>query len=201
MRATQMWAMLPFRVLVCRGVGAAVEGDLTVSASDLLATLVEAPALGGASTLAEAATLDETPGLAGLTRRDRQWHWPLPPVGVPAVERVPVAEVLRVAQAASRTMRAAAAEGVAGRAIGERALRDALLDHVPILVSGPAGEHVGVPQRVVQALVRMGFVQSGGPDPTHSETSVTVRSSRAWIGLDGSYGSAWFRATSPLHLS
>ena len=94
------------------------------------------------------------------TRRDAQWRWPLPPVRSRQVEALPVAELRRIAEAAAGTLRTASEQGVAGRAVGQRALRDALLDHVAVLVTpdGPPAAPVEVPQRLVQAVVRMGFL-------------------------------------------
>jgi hypothetical protein len=71
---------------------------------------------------------------------------------------------------------------------------------VPIEVTGEGGERVDVPQRMVQAVVRMGFL---GPSEaiTASNNMVTVRLATGWIGLDASYGSAWYRPSSPLRLA
>jgi len=89
--------------------------------------------------------------------------------------------------------------------VGERVVRDALLDHVPIVVTGAAGERVEVPQRLVQAVVRMGFLRPSGPSSPDAEQTerhqiVTVRLAGSWVGLAASYGSAWYRPTSSLHL-
>jgi hypothetical protein len=156
----ELWARLPFEVLVGRGVPGSVPGDVTVPAQALLA----GPDLPAA--------------------RDAAWRWTLPPVPGRVVERLPAAEVLRLDRAAAATMRTAAAEGIGGRAVGSRALRDALLDHVPIVVQS-GGERFEVPQRLVQALVRMGF-----PAP---DSSVEVHAAGAWTGLVAAYGSAWYR--------
>jgi hypothetical protein len=182
--SAQLWAMLPFRVLVTRPLSVLAETDMTVSAADLLAKL-------GSD--------------AGLARRDAAWLWPLPPSRTRVVEAIPAAEVVRLAAAASRTLRTAAAEGVAGRAVGERVVRDALLDHVSIVVTTDDGERIDVPQRVVQAVVRMGFLGkvTHGDDlatNTAGSRSVTVRLAIGWIGLDALHGSAWYRPISPLRL-
>lgn len=181
-RRLELWAMLPFRVLVTRAVplGPASTEDQTVEAAALLATLADASA-------------------PPPRRQDHRWRWPLPPSRGQAVESLPAAEVARVAEAASQTLRVAVTQGVGGRAVGERVIRDALLDHVPIVVTGAHGERVEVPQRLVQAMVRMGFL---GPSEsiTASDNTVTVRLAARWIGIDGSYGSAWYRPSSPLRL-
>lgn len=178
----ELWAMLPFGVLVARSVPAA-EGvqDRTVEAAGLLDALRD-------------------PAAGWPPSRDDRWRWPLPPSRGRIIERLPAAEVARVAEAASRTLRTAAVEGVGGRAIGERAVRDALLDHVPIVVAEEGGETVNVPQRLVQAVVRMGFLGASAT-VTSSDNLVTVRLATGWIGLDGSYGSAWYRPSSPLRLA
>jgi hypothetical protein len=184
----EMWAMLPFSVLAVRRVRTPLDADSTVGAAELLDTLG-----------------DDFP--PSIRRRDEAWRWPLPPGRGEAVERIPATEIAAVAQAASRTLRVAVAEGVGGRRLGERMVRDALLDHVAIVATG-ADLRVEVPQRLVQAVVRMGFVRTlVEPDQniedrvTQSESIVTVRSVGGWIGLDGSYGSAWYRPTSPLRFA
>jgi hypothetical protein len=63
-------------------------------------------------------------------------------------------------------------------------VRDALLDHVPIVVEAGA-DRVEVPQRLVQAVVRMGFIRPEG--------RVVVRRAGAWVGLAGEFGAAWHR--------
>jgi hypothetical protein len=174
----EMWARLPFDVLVVRTLGVAVGSDATVEASALL------------SGLADGAT---------PPRRDAEWRWPLPPSRGRVIETVPAAEIVRIAAAASTTLRAAADSGVGGRPIGERALRDALLDHVPIVVTGPDGERVDVSQRLVQAVVRMGFL--GPSEMTLGEESVAVRVAGTWVGLAAAYGSAWYRRKSPMQVT
>jgi hypothetical protein len=121
------------------------------------------------------------------------------------VESVPAIDVARVAEAAARTLREAAEKGVGGRRVGERVLRDALLDHVPIVVTDPDGARIDVPQRLVQAVARMGFL--GAPVAeradvvTFGDNLITVRLVTGWIGLGTSRGSAWYRPSSPLRLS
>jgi hypothetical protein len=159
-----LWARLPFEVLVTRGVRAVLDRDLTVRADELLAAVER----GGGWP-------------AGL---DVAWRWPLPPTSGRVVESVPAAEVSRLAAAAAATAHSAMRDGVRGRAIGRRMLRDALLDHVPILVADGA-EQVPVSQRLVQAVHRMGFLT---PDP------VEVRRARGWVGLAAGFGAAWHRA-------
>jgi hypothetical protein len=166
----QLWAPLPWGVLVGRTVPGGPGSDATVSA----AALFEEVARGGANL---------------PPRRDADWRWPLPPAGGGrVVESVPAAEIRRVASAAAGTLRAATAEGVGGRAVGQRALRDALLDHVPIVVSDDADSSVDVSQRLIQAVVRMGFL---GPPESDSDVDIDIRVSGRWTGLAAPYGVAW----------
>jgi hypothetical protein len=108
------------------------------------------------------------------------------------VEKIPAADVLRVGAAAARTLRTASAEGVGGRPVGSRMLRDALLDHEPIVVTMEGGRRIPVSQRLVQAVIRMGFVGEGQGD------FVDVRISGPWTALACAYGSAWHRVAGSL---
>ncbi|MEV0718029.1 hypothetical protein [Asanoa sp. NPDC050611] len=168
---TQLWAPLPWGVLVGRAISGVAGVDATVSA----AALFEEVARGG-------------PNLP--PRRDADWRWPLPPLaGGRVVESIPAAEIRRVAAAAAGTLRTATREGVGGRAVGQRALRDALLDHVPIVVStGAEQATVDVSQRLIQAVVRMGFL---GPPDADPAPAIDVRTSGRWTGLAAPYGVAW----------
>jgi hypothetical protein len=162
----ELWARLPFAVLVTRGVAGSVPADVTVSGK----ALFRSEALPAA--------------------RNTDWRWSLPPLPGRVVERLPAEDVLRLDEAAAATVRTAAVEGVGGRAVGSRALRDALLDHVPVVVQTDEGERFEVTQRLVQAVVRMAFPVPG--------STVDVHVAGAWVGLVAAYGSAWYR--SPLLL-
>jgi len=177
---TALWARLPWSVVVSRLVAGAGPGDATVPAAGLLAELER-----GGDRLPE--------------RRDADWRWPLPPDRESRVlERIPAAELLRIAESAAGALRAASAGGVSGRAVGERLVRDALLDHVAIEVTdearGPRAR-VEVSQRLVQAVVRMGFL--GHPDRAASHR-VLVRTAGRWVGLSAPYGSAWLLRSNQL---
>ncbi|WP_406072338.1 hypothetical protein [Micromonospora sp. NBC_01638] len=181
-----LWARLPWQVLVVRTVaGGPADGpaeDVTVAAAELLAEL-------------------EHGGAALPTRRDAQWRWPLPSVHSRQVEALPVAELRRIADAAAGTLRTASEQGVAGRAVGQRALRDALLDHVAVRVTpdGAPASPVEVPQRLVQGVVRMGFLGAAdGPVAGHDEPAVQVRVAGRWVGLVGPYGAAWLQKATDL---
>jgi hypothetical protein len=167
---TALWARLPWEVMVTRSVPGVADGDVTVRAADLLAVLARA-------------------GTELPARRDELWRWPLPPPRAEVLEQVPVGAVREIGAAAKETVRAAAQRGVGGRPVGDRAVRDALLDHVAIKVTAePAGDPVEVPQRLVQAVIRMGFL--GGVPATEP---VRVLRSGSWVGLAGAYGTAWLR--------
>ncbi|MEV0326640.1 hypothetical protein AB0H63_09340 [Micromonospora echinospora] len=173
---TTLWARLPWGVLVCRTVAGPGPGDATVSAADLLAELGR-------------------DGTDLPVRRDAQWRWPLPSAAGRVVETIPAGELRRLADAAAGTLRAAATHGVAGRAVGQRAVRDALLDHVAVVVTGAAGERVEVSQRLVQGVVRMGFL---GPAGATVAEGVQVRLANRWTGLVAPYGVVWSQKVADL---
>ncbi|HET8683511.1 MAG TPA: hypothetical protein VFM54_16820 [Micromonosporaceae bacterium] len=181
-----LWARLPWGALVTRTVDGVFAEDATVAVGDLLAVL----AAGGEALPA---------------RRDSGWRWPLPPVPGTAVESVPAATVRALGSAAERALRTAAGgpgarsrPGGTGRVVGERAVRDALLDHVPIMVeatdaqrgAGPVVGRVAVPQRLVQAVVRMGFL---GPSDLPVRVLVAGRPASRFVGLAAEYGTAWYQ--------
>jgi hypothetical protein len=172
---TALWAQLPWDVLVTREVAGEGPEDATVSAADLLAVLA-----GGGDRLPE--------------RRDAQWRWPLPPAAGETVESVAGAELSRLAAAAAGTLREVSAGGLGGRQVGQRAVRDALLDHVALVVTPPGGEPVEVSQRLVQAISRMGFLGPEGADVPDTRVRVAGR----WVGLSAPYGVAWLQAVSKL---
>ena len=178
-RTVALWSRLPFEVLVSRGVRGSVPGDVTVGAQELSAAL-DGPL---------------------PPSRDADWRWSLPPQPGRVVERVPVAEMLRLDAAAAATVRTASVEGVGGRAVGSRVLRDALLDHVPIVVTTATGERFDVPQRLIQAVVRMGFLGRTGLACDGAVSNfVDVRVAGSWVGLACAYGVAWYRGRPPLLL-
>jgi hypothetical protein len=172
---TALWARLPWDVLVTREVAGPGPGDVTVSAAELLAVLGR----GG----------DELPA-----RRDADWRWPLPPSGGTVVETVAATELVRVAGAAAGTLREVTAGGLGGRAVGQRAVRDALLDHVALVVTPAGGAPVEVTQRLVQAVLRMGFLGSADVDGPETRVCVAGR----WVGLSALYGVAWRQSVKEL---
>ncbi len=167
---TALWAVLPWGVLVTRKVAGPGPGDATVPAADLLAALAR-----------------ESPELPA--RRDADWRWPLPPARSIAVETVAATELTRLAEAAAVTLREVTAGGLAGRAVGQRAVRDALLDHVALVVTRDEGAPVEVSQRLVQAVSRMGFLGPADPEGPAARVCVAGR----WVGLSAPYGVAWLQ--------
>jgi hypothetical protein len=171
--------------MVTRWVRASLAEDVTVRATDLLR------ALDG-----------ELP-----PRHDAQWRWPVPRGVEHVVERLPVAEVRRLGAAAESTLRAAVASGVNGRPVGERVLRDALLDHVPVVVITDDGTRYEVPQRLVQAVARMGFLGTagggtggtGGTGGAAGDVEVRVAAG-GWVGLAGPFGTGWHKPSAGLDL-
>ena len=124
-------------------------------------------------------------------RPDSDWRVALPPVASErVVEVVPAAVIRSAAEAAAQTLREVASGGLRGRAVGQRVVRDALLDHVVITGrSDDDGSEFAVSQRLVQAIVRMRLLPAD---------NVEVLVAGPWTGLGTSLGSAWYRASSPL---
>lgn len=172
-RRAALWAPLPFGVLVTRTVRAVAPVAAVVAAADLLAVLVE--------------------GAAGLpVTQDLRWRWALPPHGGSLVETVPATELTRLAAAAADTLRSASMRPD----LAQRPIRDALLDHVALVVTRTAPmpadpaipSRVEVPQRLVQAVTRMGFIGHGAIIP---EDCAQVRVAARWVALAAPYGTAW----------
>ncbi|WP_250009474.1 hypothetical protein [Actinoplanes sp. M2I2] len=170
-----LWGKLPWDVLVTREVAGHGPDDATVAAGELLTVLA-----GGGGELP--------------TRRDADWRWPLPPPGGETVEVISGAELSRLAEAAAGTLREVSSGGLAGRSVGQRAVRDALLDHVALVATAPGGRPVEVSQRLVQAISRMGFLGPGGAGAPDTR----IRVAGTWVGLSAPYGVAWLQAVRKL---
>ncbi|WP_018351334.1 hypothetical protein [Longispora albida] len=153
------WARLPIDVLVTRKIETTPG---VYQAGELLASL------------------DGTPLPPS---RDHDWRGALPGGPGRVLESIPAAELRGIAEAAASTMRSA------NPAIGERRVRDALLEHVAISVTAADGEAAEVPLRLVLGLARMGFAGEG---------AVLVLRSGPWTGLRGEHGTAWYRPSLPL---
>lgn len=171
-RGAEMWARVPWNVLVTRTAGE-LSVDRTVSATAWLS--------GGGDP-------------AALPSLDDRWRVGLPPPAAPVVETIPAGVLRRLAEAAAATLEETVSQGLNGRAVGSRMLRDALLDHVPIVVTTDDNQkEIRVPQRLVQAIARMGFL-GDDEDPTE------VRAAGAWIGICTAQGSAWWQASVAMSL-
>lgn len=165
-----LWGHLPFDVLATRTVTGRLPEDLTVRAGELLAAL---------------------PDGALPTRRDAEWRGALPPTGsaageLPLIESVPADALRAIAGSAARTL-----EQAVGQGTGERRIRDAILDHVAITLSGDGHPEVAVPTRVITGLARMGFL---------GDDAVRFRAGRGWLRAQATYGEVWFRRAAGLAL-
>jgi hypothetical protein len=122
----------------------------------------------------------------GTARDAALWRTSLPPGTGRVVETVPASTVVKIAEAAAATLRE-----MAGKA-GERAIRDALLDHVAIQgESDVDGEPFAVSQRLIQGLVRMNFAGA---------SNVEVLKTGPWTGLSTTGGQVWQRADTGLSI-
>jgi hypothetical protein len=164
--AVALWGRVPWGVLVTRTVPGSIGSDTSVGAGALLRSLTE-----GDGSLPPA--------------RDRDWRWALPPGPGTPVEALPAGEVHRLGVAAAETLAAAR-----GR-VGERMLRDTLLEHVPIVVTVGARQ-IQVRQGLVQAALRMAFINTDG------KGEVIVRITGSWVGLGAKYGSVWVQTAPSL---
>ncbi len=167
--AIELWGRVPWGVLVTRVVPGQPVPDTSVGAAALLNSLTQGDG--------------ELP-----SARDRDWRWALPPGPGRVVETLPAEEVRRLGTAAAETLSAAR-----GR-VGERMLRDALLDHVPIVVTVEQNK-IEIRQSLIQALLRMAFI---GTDGRHV---VTVRITATWVGLGAEHGSVWLQSRPSLAIN
>jgi hypothetical protein len=152
-RGGRLWAALPIGVLAVRDAGPDAPADGVYRAGDL--------ATGTAAAQPAAA-----------------WRGRLPQQPWEAVEAVPAAAIADIDRKAAQALRERRGQG-----IGDRRLRDAMLDHVALRIEHEGGTaHVEV--RLVAALCRMGFL---GND------AVRVLKAGRRIGLAATYGAVWER--------
>ncbi|MEU6859453.1 hypothetical protein AB0B28_11360 [Glycomyces sp. NPDC046736] len=153
-REGRLWAALPIGVLAVREAAAGPEAlpEGVYRAADLAAGAAE-------------------------PRPAAAWRGRLPQQPWDTVETVPAALVADLDRKA-----AAALTERRGQGIGDRRLRDALLDHVALHVEGEDGGDVEF--RLVAALCRMGFL---GAEP------VRVLKSGRRMGLAATFGAVWDR--------
>jgi hypothetical protein len=171
-----LWANLPWRVLATTVLSGTTQTDRTVSAAALLHIL------------------NRPDHPLRLDRRDADWRWALPPANKVRIrDRVAAPDLRQVGAAAAKTLTDVKAGGIRGRAVGARAVRDALLDHVSITVTTDDGE-LAIGQRLIQGVLRMGFLGNRAPE-------VVVLTAGAWLGLAGPHGTVWQRATRTLAIT
>lgn len=122
----------------------------------------------------------------GTARDASLWRTSLPPSNGRVVETLPASSLVKIAAAAAATLRE-----MAGKA-GERAIRDALLDHVAIQgQSDVDGEPFAVQQRLIQGLVRMNLA---------GDSDVDVIKAGPWTGLSSIDGQVWQRSETGLSI-
>jgi hypothetical protein len=173
----ELWARVPWGVLVTRFTD---RGALGAEAQRAEAELLDV-------TVRASAWLNRADGnLMALPRLDAAWGAALPSSAGRVRETIEDGVIRSLAEAAADTLRAAAEGALGARSVGERAIRDALLDHVPIVVESD-GERIEVTQRLIQAVVRMGFL---GRD----SSAVRIRTIGPWVGISAAYGAAWRRS-------
>src|SRR5262249_17371286 len=161
-----LWGRVPWGVLVTRVAVAPSTVDITYGAAELLDAL--------------------SAGRGEPSARDAGWRWPVPAGEGEPMGSVPAGELVRLGAAApapGRGRRGGTVRAGHGR-VGERVLRDAVLDHVGIVVES-AGQRIEIRQRLVQAALRMAFVAADDVE------NVTVRTGRGWVGLAARHGAVW----------
>ncbi|SDD20575.1 hypothetical protein [Glycomyces harbinensis] len=152
-RDGRLWAALPFGALAVRDAGEPVPPEGVHRAGDLAAGAIAA-------------------------RPAAAWRGRLPQRPWETVETVPAADIADIDRKAAAALRERRGQG-----IGDRRLRDAMLDHVALLVEH-GDEAWPVEVRLVAALCRMGFLAD---DPVR-----VLRAGRR-VGLAATYGTVWDR--------
>lgn len=107
-----------------------------------------------------------------------EWRGRLPQRPWEVVETVPAADIAAIDRQAADALRCRRGQGV-----GDRRLRDVLLDHEVLRVEQGDARYV-VEMRLVAALMRMGFL---------GESPVRVLRAGRRVGLAAAYGGVWER--------
>lgn len=142
--------------------------------------------------VSHASTGDRVVAAASGESRDADWRGALPPGSGRVVETIPASVIWDAARAAAATWREINSRP---QTVGERAIRDALLDHAVITGTSDAdGTEFVVPQRLVQAIVRVGLLRSD------DAADVDVLIAGVWTGLRTASGEAWYRKPSGLSI-
>lgn len=111
-------------------------------------------------------------------RPESEWRGRLPRGPWEQIESVPAAQIAHLDRQAAQALRQRR-----GQNVGDRRLRDAMLDHVAVRVEH-GGREYPVQFRLIAALMRMRFL---GEDP------VRVLRSGSRVGLAATYGVVWER--------
>lgn len=154
----RLWAALPIGVLAVREAGDSARPD-----SALPDGVYRAGDLAAGS---------------AAPRPAAEWRGRLPRQPWTAVESVPAADIADIDRKAAQALRERRGQG-----IGDRRLRDAMLEHVTLRVEHEGRIHP-VEFRLVAGLCRMGFL---GEDP------VRVVNAGRRVGLAATYGTVWDR--------
>jgi hypothetical protein len=211
--AVRLWGRLPWDVLVTRAVAGDSPGDVTVEARALLAALTAgSPALpprrderwhwalppGGGVVVesvpaaqvrvlgAAAAQAVRSAAARGVGGRA---------VGERAIRDALLDHVAIVASMDAAATGSAGTEGAGTEGAGTDAADASPLEtgEVPARGDKSSLQRVPVSQRLVQAVVRMGFLR---PNSSDDETPVRVLISGGYVGLAAEYGVAWHRRIS-----
>ncbi|QSB06267.1 hypothetical protein [Natronoglycomyces albus] len=148
-----LWAVLPLKVLAQRVARAQIDADATFRAADL-------------------AVADTWP----QQRHDSQWRAALPNSTGILLERIPAPAITQLVEQARETL-----EARRGGSVGDRRLRDALLDHEALTIHHREMEYK-VQLRLAIAAARMGFI---------GDDEVRVKLSGRRIGLESTHGTVW----------
>lgn len=152
----ELWTVLPFDVLAATRVPGDLDKDITVRSGDLEDTLADG---------------------SWPTPVDELWRGALPGGEGEVLETIAATEFAKLGESA-----ASALTGARGRGVGDRRLRDTLLDHVALQVLSEDRRRHDIRLRLVIGLLRMGFAPGG---------MVNVRSHLGRLGLQGVHGTVW----------
>lgn len=148
-----LWSILPLKVLAHRAAEVTIDSDATFRSGDF-GSEKKWPA----------------------NRYDSQWRAALPNSRGEVIETIPTHLIEEALQQATEAL-----EARRGGSVGDRRLRDALLDHETLHIQKGDLEYK-VQLRLLIAAARMGFI---------GDDEVWVRLSGRRIGLEGTHGIIW----------